>query len=446
MTGLEAVQAKVPFPLTAPATLVGLPRQEVRLVDLRRHDRRARDLRQGPRRHRRPADAAQASRRRRRAARRPRGSACRDLDQRRLGEELDTALGTVVSFERGGVRYTVAGSVPPAAAEAAARGALTVADAPPIEVRGLVKRYGDLVAVDGVDLTVSAGDVFGYLGPNGAGKTTSLRMMLGLIRPTAGTVRLFGRDPQAGVAALEGVAGFVEAPRFYPYLTAARTSSCSPPSTAAARAGASTRCSTSSSCATAPSDRVGGYSHGMRQRLGIAAALLRRPQLLLLDEPATGLDPAGMRDMRAADPPPGRRRDDRPALEPPAGRGRGALQPRRDRASRAHGLRGRAGRPAPRRGHRATGCAPPTTSARWPCARRSPGSRTPRRRRTAASPSVPRASAPSASCRSRSPRRARSSSSSRPTRATLEDLFFALTEGDGEAAADAAPVVIERAA
>src|ERR687884_1010305 len=92
----------------------------------------------------------------------------------------------------------------------------------PVEVRGLVKRYGDLVAVDGVDLTVEAGDVFGYLGPNGAGKTTSLRMMLGLIRPTAGTVRLFGRDPQDGVAALDGVAGFVEAPRFYPYLTGRR--------------------------------------------------------------------------------------------------------------------------------------------------------------------------------------------------------------------------------
>ena len=89
----------------------------------------------------------------------------------------------------------------------------------PVEVRGLSKSYGDLVAVDDVDLTVEAGDVFGYLGPNGAGKTTSLRMMLGLIAPTAGTVRLFGRDPQASVKALEGVAGFVEAPSFYPYLS-----------------------------------------------------------------------------------------------------------------------------------------------------------------------------------------------------------------------------------
>src|SRR5437764_11740459 len=89
----------------------------------------------------------------------------------------------------------------------------------PVEVRGLSKRYGEITAVDDVDLTVNPGDVFGYLGPNGAGKTTSLRMMLGLIRPTAGTVRLFGHDPQLSVRALEGVAGFVEAPTFYPYLS-----------------------------------------------------------------------------------------------------------------------------------------------------------------------------------------------------------------------------------
>src|SRR5262249_43011147 len=94
-----------------------------------------------------------------------------------------------------------------------------MAGPPPIEIRGLVKRYGEITAVDAVDLTVNEGDVFGYLGPNGAGKTTSLRMLLGLIRPSAGTVRLFGRDPQVSVRALEGVAGFVEAPTFYPYLS-----------------------------------------------------------------------------------------------------------------------------------------------------------------------------------------------------------------------------------
>jgi ABC-2 type transport system ATP-binding protein len=89
-----------------------------------------------------------------------------------------------------------------------------------VEARGLVKTYGEITAVDHVDLTVEPGDVYGYLGPNGAGKTTSLRMLLGLIRPSSGSARLFGRDPMIdGVRALDGVAGFVEAPRFYPYLS-----------------------------------------------------------------------------------------------------------------------------------------------------------------------------------------------------------------------------------
>ena len=173
-----------------------------------------------------------------------------------------------------------------------------MAEAPPIEIRGLVKRYGEIIAVDHVDLTVQRGDVFGYLGPNGAGKTTSLRMMLGLIRPTGGSVRLFGRDPQLGVEALEGVAGFVEAPSFYPYLSGrANLELCAAldGGDAAARIGEVLEIVELGDRAQ---DKVGGYSHGMRQRLGIAAALLRRPRLLLLDEPATGLDPAGMRDMR----------------------------------------------------------------------------------------------------------------------------------------------------
>jgi ABC-2 type transport system ATP-binding protein len=169
---------------------------------------------------------------------------------------------------------------------------------PPIEVRGLVKRYGELTAVAGVDLTVRAGDVYGYLGPNGAGKTTSLRMMLGLISPSAGTIRLFGQDPTQSVHALAGVAGFVEAPTFYPYLTARRNLEMM-----AAFDGGDARDRVTGALETVEltgraHDRVGGYSHGMRQRLGIAAALLRDPKLLLLDEPATGLDPAGMRDMR----------------------------------------------------------------------------------------------------------------------------------------------------
>ena len=168
----------------------------------------------------------------------------------------------------------------------------------PLEVRGLVKRYGELTAVGGVDITVNVGDVYGYLGPNGAGKTTSLRMMLGLIRPTAGTVRLFGRDPQQSIDALHGVAGFVEAPTFYPYLNARRNLELL---AAYDGNGAKTRIDEALDTVELGSrarDRVGGYSHGMRQRLGIAAALLREPKLLLLDEPATGLDPGGMRDMR----------------------------------------------------------------------------------------------------------------------------------------------------
>ena len=170
--------------------------------------------------------------------------------------------------------------------------------APPIEVRGLVKRYGELTAVAGVDLTVNPGDVYGYLGPNGAGKTTSLRMMLGLIRPTEGSVRLFGRDPMEGVRALDGVAGFVEAPTFYPYLSARRNLELLAAFDGGGAQGRIDQALDTVELSSRAGDRVGGYSHGMRQRLGIAAALLRDPKLLLLDEPATGLDPAGMRDMR----------------------------------------------------------------------------------------------------------------------------------------------------
>ncbi len=169
---------------------------------------------------------------------------------------------------------------------------------PPVEVRGLVKRYGELTAVAGVDLTVNAGDVYGYLGPNGAGKTTSLRMMLGLIRPTEGSVRLFGRDPQESVEALQGVAGFVEAPTFYPYMSGRRNLQLLAAYDGGGAAERIDRALGLVELTGRASDRVGGYSHGMRQRLGIAAALLRDPRLLLLDEPATGLDPAGMRDMR----------------------------------------------------------------------------------------------------------------------------------------------------
>src|SRR5436305_4583508 len=164
-----------------------------------------------------------------------------------------------------------------------------VNDAPPVEVRGLVKRYGDLTAVDHIDLVVQPGDVYGYVGPNGAGKTTSLRMMLGLIRPTEGTVRLFGADPMESVRALAGVAGFVEAPTFYPYLSGMRNLEL-----LAAFDGGEARSRIDRALATVElsgraGDKVGAYSQGMRQRLGIAAALLRDPKLLLLADAATGL-------------------------------------------------------------------------------------------------------------------------------------------------------------
>jgi ABC-2 type transport system ATP-binding protein len=172
-------------------------------------------------------------------------------------------------------------------------------EAPPVKARGLVKRYKEVLAVDHIDLNVRAGDVYGFLGPNGAGKTTTLRMALGLITPTEGTVELFGRDPmREGARALEGVAGFVEAPRFYPYLAARKNLELLAALDGGGAGGRIDEVLEVVELTPRAAHRVGGYSHGMRQRLGIAAALLRSPRLLILDEPATGLDPAGMRDMR----------------------------------------------------------------------------------------------------------------------------------------------------
>jgi ABC-2 type transport system ATP-binding protein len=195
---------------------------------------------------------------------------------------------------------TTDAATPPAGAPGADGAARTTGTGPqPVKARGLVKRYKEVLAVDHVDLNVQTGDVYGFLGPNGAGKTTTLRMALGLIVPTEGSVELFGRDPlREGARALEGVAGFVEAPRFYPYLTGRKNLEL-----LAALDGDGARERIEEvleivELTPRGGHRVGGYSHGMRQRLGIAAALLRRPRLLILDEPATGLDPAGMRDMR----------------------------------------------------------------------------------------------------------------------------------------------------
>ena len=174
---------------------------------------------------------------------------------------------------------------------------------PALEARGVSKRYEHREALRGVDLIVEPGSLHGLLGPNGAGKTTLLRVLLGLVRRDAGSVRLLGRDFDFASGPIpEGVAGFVETPGFYPYLSGRRNLSL------LARLDGGRASSTAARIAlvfdqVGLSDRadatVSGYSAGMRQRLGIAAALLRSPRLLFLDEPTSSLDPAGARDVRA---------------------------------------------------------------------------------------------------------------------------------------------------
>ncbi|WP_261568559.1 ABC transporter ATP-binding protein [Frankia gtarii] len=171
---------------------------------------------------------------------------------------------------------------------------------PAVEAVGLVKRFGGLTAVDHVDLRVDVGEVYGILGPNGAGKTTFLRMLFGLIRPDAGTLRVFGRTwAEAGPSMLDGVAGFIESPRFYPYLSGRRNLVLLAGLDGGDADSRIDQVLDVVDLAGRAGDKVGGYSFGMRQRLGVAASLLRDPRLLVLDEPANGLDPAGIRDMRA---------------------------------------------------------------------------------------------------------------------------------------------------
>ena len=166
-----------------------------------------------------------------------------------------------------------------------------------IDTHALTKRFGEaIVAVDALDLRVRRGEVYGFLGPNGAGKSTTLRMLLGLVRPTSGSAAVLGEPPGAA-AGLARIGAMVEAPAFYPYLSGRdnlrvlaghagvpddRVAAVLAQVDLSARAG----------------DRTATYSMGMKQRLGVAAALLKDPELLILDEPTNGLDPAGMAEMR----------------------------------------------------------------------------------------------------------------------------------------------------
>ena len=168
-----------------------------------------------------------------------------------------------------------------------------------VETHGLTKRFGATVAVDGVELLVPRGSAFGYLGPNGAGKTTLIRTLLGLTRANSGTMSLLGIPvPAERATALARVAAIVDEPRFHPHLTGRDNLRL----LAAARGGdADQRIAPSLArvgLADRAGDKVATYSMGMRQRLGVAACLLADPELLMLDEPMNGLDPAGMHEMR----------------------------------------------------------------------------------------------------------------------------------------------------
>ena len=180
-----------------------------------------------------------------------------------------------------------------AAAEGAAK------DSWAVETRGLAKRFGSNVAVNGVDLRIPRGCAFGYLGPNGAGKTTLIRVLLGLTRVDAGTMSLLGYSvPTHRDKALARVGAIVDEPRFHGHLTGRQNLQVL---AAAREPAARTRIDASLKrvgILHRADDRVSKYSMGMRQRLGVAACLIGDPELLILDEPMNGLDPAGMHEMR----------------------------------------------------------------------------------------------------------------------------------------------------
>ena len=171
---------------------------------------------------------------------------------------------------------------------------------PIVQIRQLSKHFGDFHAVKDVNLTVNAGDVYGFLGPNGAGKSTTMRCMLSLIQADHGSIALFGQSIQEHRSQiLARVGSLIEKPDFYKYLSAFKNLqlfsriSGKPSSSQEIR-----EMLDFVGLAGRENDRVGGFSHGMRQRLGIAQTLLHQPDLIVLDEPTTGLDPQGIIDMR----------------------------------------------------------------------------------------------------------------------------------------------------
>ena len=168
---------------------------------------------------------------------------------------------------------------------------------PAARAHGISKYYGDIVALDGVDLEVEPGQVHGLVGPNGAGKTTLLGLLLGVATADAGSLEILGRPVGRSLAVADGVAGFVDGPGLYPSLTA-RQNLTALAALRGIRSGRPQRVADAleqAGLVEVADVRVRGYSLGMRQRLGLAAALLTRPRLLVLDEPANGLDPAGKR-------------------------------------------------------------------------------------------------------------------------------------------------------